>query len=163
MENFNGNPCRHHLFEIFALDKSETDLRVIRAATQAARDRLRFGRLVARDGTEIALTEAELNALEKQLLTPLERLKAEQLVHQAHTFANDPELSRCLGRLAEEDQDPMPGLVADVQAQALRALLKTTPPLPPPSPLADDLPWPPEPEGCPLRRESLTDAVLRDR
>lgn len=162
MEDFGRNPCRHHLFEIFALDKSETDLRIIRAATQAARDRLGFGRLVARDGTAIELTEAELNALEKKLLTPLERLQAEQFVHQAHAFSGDRELARCLDRLAEEDQDPMPGVVAEVQAQALRTLLKTAPPLPIPSPLADDLPWPPEPEAYPLRRETLPDAILRD-
>ena len=162
MEDFRRNPCRHHLFEVFALDKSETDLRVIRAATQAARDRLRFGRLMARDGTEIALTEAELNALEKQLLTPLERLQAEQLVHQEHTFGSDQELTRCLERLAEEDTDPMPGVVAEVQAQALHILLKTAPLLQPPPSLADDLPWPPEPEACELRRESLADAILRD-
>jgi hypothetical protein len=162
MEDFSRNPCRHHLFEVFALDKSETDLRIIRAATQAARDRLGFGRLVARDGTALELTEAELNALEKKLLTPLERLQAEQLVHQAHAFSSDRELARCLGRLAEEDRDPMPGLVADLQAQALRVLLKTTPPLPPPSSLSDDLPWPPEPEACELRRESLLDAILRN-
>lgn len=163
MEDFSRNPCRHHLFEVFALDKSETDLRRIRDAAQAARGRLGFGRIVARDGTEIQLTEAELNALEKKLLTPLERLQAEQLVHQVHTFASDRELSRCLGRLAEEDQDPMPGVVAEVQAQALRALLRTAPPLPIPAPLPDDLPWPPEPEAYPLRSESLADAVLRDR
>lgn len=163
MEDFRRNPCRHHLFEVFVLDKSETDLRVIRAAAQTARDRLRFGRLAARDGTGIALTEAELNALEKQLLTPLERLQVEQLVHQEHTFGGDPELARCLERLAEEDGDPMPAVVAEAQARALRILLTTAPPLQPPAPLADDLPWPPEPEACELRRESLTDAVLRDR
>jgi hypothetical protein len=163
MEDFSKNPCRHHLFEVFALDKSETDLRAVRAATQAARDRLHFGRIVARDGTEIQISESELNALEKELLTPVERLKVEQLVHQAHAFSRDPELARCIERLAGEDVDALPELLAEVQGQALLAVVRTTMPLLTPPPLADDLPWPPEPEGRAPRRETLEEAVLRDR
>src|SRR6476660_9069107 len=118
MEDFTQNPCRHHLFEVFALDKSETDLRALRTAVQAARDRLRFGRLLARDGSQLQLKEADLNALEKQLLNPVECLKAEQLVHQAHPFARDGALALCLDRLAAEDKDPLPGLRAEARAQA---------------------------------------------
>jgi hypothetical protein len=163
MEDFSRNPCRHHLFEVFALDKSETDLRAILTTTQAARDRLHFGKIVARDGTEIQISESELNALEKGLLTPVERLKAEQFVHQAHTFSRDPELAWCIEGLTGEDVDALPELLAEVQGQTLLAVVRTTMPLLAPPPLADDLPWPPEPESRAPQRETLAEAVLRDR
>jgi hypothetical protein len=161
MEDFTRNPCRHHLFEIFNLDKSETDLRAIRTAVQEVQGRLRYSRIVARDGTVLTLSEADLNTLSKVLLTPLERLKTEQLVHQAHAFSQDRELALCMESLAVEEEDPLPGLIAEVQGQALRTLVRTALPLPSPF-LADDLPWPPEPEGYELRRESIKEAIQRE-
>lgn len=163
MDDFARNPCRHHLFEVFGLDPSETDLRAIRTAVQTARDRLGFGRIVARDGTAIELSEADLNALEKELLTPVERLKAEQLVHSMRAFASDPELAWCIERLAQQDRDPVPELIADVRAQAVLAVIEAAVPLLAPPHLADDLPWPSAPASRALRRESLVESVLRDR
>ena len=162
MEDFSKNPCRHHLFEVFALDRSETDLRTVRAAVQAARDHLRFGKIVARDGAELRLSEADLNALEAELLSPIERLKAEQLIHQEHTFLRDPELSRCLESIAREEGDVLAELLAKVQGEALLAVVRATLSPLPSSPLPDDLPWPPAPEGQAVRHESLLDAVLRE-
>jgi hypothetical protein len=163
MDDFARNPCRHHLFEVFALDKSETDLRAILAATLAARDRLRFGKMVAGDGAELQISEAELNRLEQVLLSPVARLEAEQLVHQAHSFARDPGLAACLARLAHAAAgDP---LAAELELALQRVLLllvrAALPPLPPVT-LADDLPWPPAPETSVPRRESPAAAALRD-
>lgn len=161
--DFTHNPCRRGIFDIFALDRAETDLRAVRAAVQGARDRLQYGRIVARDGSELELTEADLNAAEKVLLDPVERLKAEQLVHQAHRFSEDAELRALVGRLAEDAVDPLPGLVAEIEPAALLAAARgLLPPLAPP-PLADDLPWPPPPEPLELHREPLERAILRDR
>ena len=162
MEDFNRNPCRYHIFDIFALDKSETDLRKIRAAIQATRDRLHFGKIEARDGTTIQLSEAEFNTLEKELVHPVERLKAEQLVHQAHAFSRDAELARCIESLANQEGDTLPKLLHEVQGQALLAVVKATIPLLVSSPLADDLPWPPEPPAYFPKRESREDAILRE-
>jgi hypothetical protein len=162
MDDFSRNPCRHHLFEVFALDKSETDLRTVRAAAQAAHDRLRFGKLTARDGSELRMSEAELNRLEQVLMTPVARLAAEQLVHQAHSFAKDPELTGCIASLAAVAADPLAAELGPAQEQVLLRLVRDAMPPLPPSTLADDLPWPPPPPAWAPRRESPAEAVLRD-
>jgi hypothetical protein len=163
MDDFRRNPCRFHLFEVFAVDRSETDLRTLRAAVQTARDRLRYGRIVARDGTELELTEAQLNALESELLDPLRRLRAEQLVHREHPFTRDPELATLLGELQDEELDPFPPLLADARTELLTAVLDVFLPTYHPPPLPDDLPWPPDPEPLELHREPPEEAILRDR
>ncbi len=162
MDDFRSNPCRHHLFEVFALDPSETDLYKVRKAVEATWGRLGFGKIVARDGTEIKIGEADLNRLKEQLLTPLSRLQAEQFVHRPHPLAGDPELARAVERLAAEERDATAEVVAAARTELVLRLVKEALPAPPP-PLADDLPWPPEPGEQPLRRESLAEAVLRDR
>lgn len=157
------HPCRYNAFEVFAVDPSETDLRLLRAAVQTARDRLRFGKVVARDGRELELTEADLNTLEQELLDPARRLQAEQFVHPQHLFARDPEIGLLLAELAGEEADPLPELLEEARPSILTAVLWTLLPTVTPPVLADDLPWPPDPEPCELKRESLEEAILRER
>ncbi len=163
MDDFSRNPCRSHLFEIFGLDKSETDLRALRSAVQTTRDRLRFGKIKARDGSEIELTEADSNALEEKLFDPLQRLQVEQLVHQEHLFAKDPELISALDELKDEDPAPLTVLVEEARPQVLLAVLQAFLPSFEPPVLAVDLPWPEEPESFGLHREPLEDVILRER
>ncbi len=163
MDDFSNNPCRSHLFEIFALDKSETDLRTLRSAVNTTRDRLRFGKIKARDGSEIELTEADFNALEEKLYDPLQRLQAEQLVHQEHLFAGDQELISALRELEDEDPAPFTDLLEEARPQVLLAVLQAFLPSFEPPVLVDDLPWPEEPEPFELHREPLEEAILRER
>ncbi len=157
----NRNPCRHNIFDAYAIDKSEIDIKVIRGASLKARDQLKFGKIVARDGAELQLTEAELNEMDKVLFDPVARLKSEQFVHQAHSFSQDEELT-VLVRQLEEARDPLPDLLAKIQARTLATLVRQVLPQPVPQPLADDL-TPVELEPLDLQLESLRDAILRDR
>lgn len=142
------NPHLHRLFEVFRLDKSETRLAVIREAVAAARARQ-------------ALDEALLNNLETVLLDPLRRLRAEQFVHQAHSLTRDEELAGCLARLASERGDPLAGLLPALESALLKACAGLLPPFKP-QPLADDLPWPPDPGALPIEWEPAEREVLRD-
>ena len=160
--DFKKNPCRRTIFDVFAIDRSETDLRVIRTASQKARDQLKFGRILARDGTELSLTEADLNEMDKILFDPVERLKAEQFVHQGQLFSQDEELASLMRDLVTENRDPLPDLLAEIQAGALLGLARTMLLEPSPVPLEDDLPAV-ELEALELELEPLKDAILRDR
>lgn len=155
------NPCRCTIFDVYPIDKSEIDIRVIRAASQKARDQLKFGKIVARDGGELSLSEANLNEMDEILFDPVARLQAEQFVHQAHSFSQDEELADLMRQLGEEGRDPLPGLLTDIQAGALLAIARQILPEPTPPPLADDLPEV-ELERLELRLESWKEAILRD-
>jgi hypothetical protein len=154
------HPCRRSIFDVFEIDKSETDIKVIRAASQKAREQLKFAKIVARDGTELSLTEADLNEMDKILLDPVARLKAEQFVHQAHSFSQDEKLAALMRQL-EEVCDPLPGLLAEIQAGALASLARKVLPQSVPPPLEDDLP-PVVIEPLELQLESLRDSILRE-
>jgi hypothetical protein len=159
--DFTINPCRHNIFDVFPIDKSDTNMKNVREAIRNARDQWKFGRIVARDGTEITLTEAELNAMESILLDPVERLKAEQFVHQEHRFSQDAEIVQSMHQL-EKTQDPMQNVLADIRMALLVVVSRFLPVLEPP-PLPDDLPWPVAPGPCEMAFESLETAILRDR
>lgn len=154
------NPCQRNLFDVYPLDKSEADIKAIRTAAQKVRDQLKFGKIVARDGTELSLTEADLNEMDKILFDPVARLKAEQFVHEAHSFSQDEELAVLMQQL-EETRDPLPGLLDDIQSGALVTLARQVLPEPVPPPLADNLP-PVELEPLELQLELLREAILRD-
>ncbi len=161
ISDFTINPCRRNIFDIFQIDKSEIDLRVINGASKNAREMWKYGKLKARDGSTLELSEAELNAMVNCLLNPLERLRAEQFTHQAHHFIEDEQLARCLRRL-ETETDLMPDLVNGLQESLFGRLIRFLPPLAPRN-LSDDLAWPEPPEPCDLTRETLAMAILRDR
>jgi hypothetical protein len=156
------NPCRRNIFDVFKIDKSETDIKTIRGASQKSRDQLKFGKIVARDGTELSLTEADLNEMDKILFDPVARLQAEQFVHQAHLFSQDEELGGLMRQLETEGHDPLPDLLAEVQAGALLALARQVLPEPAPPALADDLPQV-ELDPLELHLEPWKDVILRDR
>jgi len=157
----NKNPCRRSIVDVYPIDKSETDLRAIRTASQKVREQLRSGKIVARDGSELSLSEADLNRLDKTLFDPVARLKAEQFVHQAHLFSQDEELADLMQQIREEGRDPLPDLLTDIQAGALLAIARQVLPEPAPLPLADDLPEV-ELERLELRHEPWKEAILRD-
>jgi hypothetical protein len=119
---------------------------------------------MARDGSPLTLSEAELNAMESVLLDPVERLKAEQFVHQAHPFSKDAEIGEGVKRLQhlEAHGDPMADVLIDMRT-ALLAVVSRFLPVPEPPVLADDLPWPAVPEPGEVILESLEAAILRDR
>jgi CelD/BcsL family acetyltransferase involved in cellulose biosynthesis len=162
MVDLKKNPCRRNIFDVFPIDRSETGLKTIREASQKARDQLKFGKIVARDGTELSLTEADLNEMDKILFDPVARLKAEQFVHQAHLFSQDEELADLMRQLAAESRDPMPGLLAEIQAGSLLALVRQVLPEPTPERLEDDLPQV-DVEPLEIQLEAWKDAILRDR
>lgn len=157
-----ANPCHGNVFDVFLIDKSETDVRVIREELRNARDRLEFDKFRTRDGRRLTLSEAELNRMEAILLDPLQRLQAEQFVHQAHLFSEDEELARCLTELTLEEEDPIDDLLSTLEQALLRMIVGALPP-PEPCPIEDDLPWPNEPGSCPPQLETLEEAILRDR
>jgi hypothetical protein len=161
---FETNPCRCSLFDVFHLDKAVTDIRAIREAIRDAKNRQRFDSLTARDGTPLQLTEAQLNNLEKRLLDPIERLKEEQLVHQAYLFGQDEALKSCVDALAasEDTTHQVGSLLSDTRTAVLQMISRFLPPLEPPQ-LADDLPWPEPPATRPAVREDLAEAILRDQ
>lgn len=161
---FKVNPCRCSVFDVFQLDKTETDIRAIREAIRETKNRFKCGVLVNADGIPMSLTEAQLNNLEKKLLDPVERLKEEQLAHQAHPLGKDEALSSCLQALAarKEGDDPTAALFAEMQGALLKLLGRFMPPLDPPH-LDDNLPWPESPAPMTLVREGLEEAILRDR
>lgn len=159
MEKSNFNQARRSIFHVFRIDKSVTDIKSINEAVNEAKRRVKFGKVVAGDGTP--LDEAQVNSLLKSLLDPIERLKAEQFVHQAHLFSKDGELAECVSRLEQAD-DPLPQLLAASRGSVLSLLYRFLPPLTPPA-LEDDLPWPEPPTALALVREGLEDAILRDR
>lgn len=159
-DDFSFNPCRQNIFDVFPIDKSETDLKAINEKRRSAREQWQYSQLVARDGSKLTLSEAELNAFERLLLDPVERLKAEQFVHQAHSFSQDEELAACLQQL-ENQADLLPDLLADLQAEILAGLSRFLPPLAPPR-MPDDLPWPAPPGPFALALEPLEALVLRD-
>jgi len=159
-DDFSFNPCRRNIFDVFPIDKSQTDLKAINEKRRNAREQWQYGQLVARDGAKLTLSEAELNAFESLLLDPVERLKAEQFVHQAHRFSQDEELAACLQQLKNQT-DLLPELLADLQAAILARLSRFLPPLAPPR-LPDDLPWPAPPEPLDLLLEPLEAVILRD-
>ena len=161
MESFQINPCRQNIFEVFRLDKVETDPGAILAAINKAKTQLSNGIMVARDGTEFSLSEAQLNNLEKILLDPLERLKAEQLVHQAHFFSHDEEFAGAAHALRQED-DSMQMLLVDMKSALVVVLGQFLPSFTPPH-LEDDQPWPDPPAPLELVREAWTAAILRDQ
>jgi hypothetical protein len=157
----NKNPCRRNIFDVYRIDKSETDIRVIRAASQKTRDQLKFGKIVARDGSELSLSEADLNETDEILLDPVARIKAEQFVHQVHLFSQDDELAGLMRQLEVEAHDPLPDLLVEIQRGSLLTIVRQVLPEPAPSPLADDLPEV-ELERLELRLESRKNAILRD-
>lgn len=163
---FKSNPCRQNLFEVFQLDKAETGIRAIREAVQVTKRRFvnGGGKLPMRDGTEMELTEAQLNQMEKKLLDPLTRLKEEQIAHQAHRFAHDEAFGGRLQALAayEETAGQVGTLLAETQSATLAMVKRYLPPFTPPA-LADDLPWPEPPAPGTPRREDLAAAILRDQ
>jgi len=156
------NPCRHNIFDVFLIDKSEMDIGIIREKIRAARDRLDSGNLRARDGRELTLSEAEVNPMEAILLDPLGRLQAEQFVHQAHLFSQDEELVRVMAQLDRQKNDPVEQLLGPLEKALLRSLTRALPPLKQRR-LEDDLPWPDEPGSCAVQREPPEAAILRDR
>ncbi len=156
------NPCRRNIFDVYPIDKLETDIRAIRAASQQARDQLKFGKIVARDGSELSLSEADLNEMDEILFDPVARLKAEQFVHQPHLLSRDEELAGLLRQLETETCDPLPNLLIEVQVGSLLTFVRQVLPEPAPPPLADDLPEV-ELERLDLRLESWKEAILRDR
>ena len=160
-QDFTTNPCRRNIFDVFPVDKADTDMKNVREAMRSARDQWKFGHIVARDGTQLTLTEAELNAMERLLLDPVERLKAEQFVHQTHLFANDADIVRCVQQLEDKD-DPIQDVLTDLQGALLAMVRHAIPPLQPPL-MEDDLPWPPEPGPCDVMFEPLESAILRER
>lgn len=158
---FDTNPCRRSIFDVFTVEKAETDMRVIFEAIRAARGNREYGRIVARDGSEINITEAELNAMESVLLDPVERLKAEQFVYQSYHFSKDAELSECAQSLVTTE-DPMYAILGKIQAASLSVVTRLVPPLEP-APFADDLAWPEAPGPFRLELEPLAQLILRDR
>jgi hypothetical protein len=157
---FGTNPCRRSIFDVFAVEKTETDMRVIFEAIRAARGNRGYGRIIARDGSEINLTEAELNAMESVLLDPVKRLKAEQFVYQSHYFSKDAELSECAQSLVTTE-DPMQDILSKIQAASLSVVTRLVPPLEP-AQLANDLAWPEAPGAFRLELEPLGQSILRD-
>lgn len=153
---------RHTLFDVFGLDKSETDPRAIQAAVRRAESRRKSGQLRGPDGAPIALSESELNHLKATLLDPLARLRAEQLIHQGHSFASDDELAQALAALAAVEPDPVDELLAFIPEAITAALGQTLAQVEPPT-LEDDLPWPDEPGVLALELEPLEELILRDR
>ncbi|HWP43376.1 MAG TPA: hypothetical protein VNO14_09090 [Blastocatellia bacterium] len=159
--DFSVNPCRRSIFDVFRLDKGETAIPAILRAVADAKERLKFGRNRSSDGTDLELTEAQLNNLQERLFDPLARLKEEQIVHQTHLFAQDEELARGIAALEERD-DGLKDALAQAQEASLRVVGRLLPP-PDCSRIEDDLPWPELPAPLALRREALDDAILRDQ
>ena len=158
---FEDNPCLQNPFEVFRIDRSETDLRAIRERVKDARETWEFdGRKIkTRGGAELAVDEAHMNEFQARLFDPLCRLKEEQFVHQAHSFAGDSELSQAVGEfLAPAEAAALPG---GDRAAVLKVLAARVPPIPAPH-LADDLPWPAWPEPFQVETETLEAAILRD-
>lgn len=158
--DFNINPCRRSIFDVFRLDKSETGIMAIRQAVLEAKERLKYGRIVSRNGTEIEITQAQMNNLQDRLFDPIARLKEEQIVHQAHLFAQDVELVRAIEAL-EEKGDGLEEVISDTRLALLQMVGRMLPPLEH-SRLEDDLPWPDPPAPLALAREGLDEAILRD-
>ena len=159
MEDFTFNPCIRNIFEVFEIDKQETDARVINEARRRTWEKWESKHLTTQDASIIS--KAELNAMEKRLLDPVERLKAEQFVHQAHRFSPDEELSQCLGRL-DSEFDPWPELLAELRKALLARLSRFLPPLEVIT-LDDDIAWPPVPEPFDPKLETPARTILRDR
>jgi hypothetical protein len=161
---FKNNPCRLNLFEVFWLDKAETGIRAINEAIQATKNRAKFGKLTTRDGTELDLSEAQLNRLEKELRDPIARLREEQIAHQIHLFAHDEALAGQLQALVkrEEAAGQVRTLLAETQSATLAMVRNYLPPFTPPA-LADDLPWPEPPAPGAPTREDWDAVILRDQ
>jgi hypothetical protein len=157
------NPCRRNIFDVFQIDKSETDIASIRNAIREARNRLGYGEMIGSDGTKLELSEAELNNMESVLLDPVARLKEELFVHQAHPFLKDQALAGCIDRLAalEKKSDAMKDLISETRKPLLTALARFLPPLSPLT-LEDDLPWPEPPAPMPITRKSLEEGIFSD-
>lgn len=155
------NPCYPTLFDVFHIDPDETDMRIIRAEIQNARDRLKFGKLHDPKGRELPLNEADLNRLEDLLLDPIARLEAEQFVHRRHRFEDDQELLQTLDALLAEREDPIELLLTILEEALTHSILTFIPPFEP-EPLADDLPWPETPDPYPVDLLPLEQAMLMD-
>ena len=155
------NPCRRHAFEVFRIDKSATDLRAIRSQVKSAREAWDFDKhaVTGLDGVPFEVDEARLNELEKRLFDPLERLKEEQFVHQAHPFGADEELAGAIKDVLSHSVSA--AISCDARALIAGALGPLLPEIPPPA-MPDDLPDPKWPAAFPIERESLEQAIMRD-
>jgi hypothetical protein len=163
---FDENPYRRNAFDAFPLSKLETSIRNIRRVINKARGDWKDNRgvLIARDGAEWQVTEAQLNSLEDQLLDPLRRLQVEQFVHQEHLFAEDDEI-RALAQEIEAAlrREKMPVELLDRLRAELIARLTRLLPAPHPAAVTDDLPWPEPPPALSVSLEPFESTLLRER
>jgi hypothetical protein len=155
------NPCRRHPFEVFGIDKSETNRRNITSQVESAKDLLKHeqGAVKGPDGESFVVGEARINELEAILNDPLRRLQAEQFVHQAHPFSGDVELAAALEAEFSSVSAPLQTLDSGaVIASALGPLLPEIEH----ADLPDDLPDPARPEPFPVEVERWDQTILRD-
>lgn len=161
---FDVNPCRRNPFDAFALGKDEDGIKAIRRAIADARNlwKDRKGVVIARDGGAWTISEAQLNSLEKEMCDPLRRLQIEQFVYQEHPFTGDEEIARQCRELARPPEAGVPADMIDRISGALLTRLIHFVPDPKRPPIADDLPWPAEPEARAIEFESLDRTLLRE-
>ena len=163
---FARNPYRRNAFDAFPLDKAETSIKNIRLVLNRTRADWKDnkGRLLARDGSEWQLTEAQLNGMEEIILDPLRRLQLEQFVHQEHVMVHDPALVETADRLAAELSNAVMSsrIVDDIGGDLVGVLGRSLSPAAP-APLVDDLAWPEPPAPFDLELESLAQTILRER
>jgi hypothetical protein len=158
---FEENPCRWNLFEVFQIDRSETNKRAILHRVSDTRDLWKHHEeiVVLRNGERRPTEEARLNELEGRLNNPLQRLKDEQLAHQFHSFAGDEELQSAVMRLTEA---VVPAQTPSVAGAALVSAIGPLLPSISPPRMEDNLAWPDPPAAFQVEQESLQDAILRD-
>jgi len=161
------DPCSHNAFDAYAaLATTLTDLRQIRSVIRRRKSDWEHaeGKVKCRDGSEWEISEAEMLAFEKELLDPIDRLRAEQFAHREHRFALDEELSSVLEELFAEkvDESSFPTEVLAQVRESVVGKLTAYLPDPAPEPVDDELQWPVEPEPLELQYEKYEDTLLRD-
>jgi hypothetical protein len=164
--NFQQNSYRRNPFDVFPLRKDETNIRNIRQQIQQGRNiwSAQDHTILARDGSEWDLTEAELNSLEKEISEPLPRLQKEQFVHQQHYFVEDPEMTALIEQLEHALRPgPIPEELLNILCAAAVGKLARFLPEPRPPAIRDDLPWPDPPEPFPLELEPIEKCIDRER
>ncbi len=158
---FDNNPCRWNALEIFQIDRSTMERKVLNERINRTKEDWKFeGQKVRmRNGEMQALDEARLNDFQKRIDNPVLRLREEQLVHQVHSFTGNEEMLNAVKELQASQCTTAPPSVAGT---ALIGVIGALLPSIPSHPMQDDLPWPEPLPPFRVEEEPLADAVLRD-